>query len=46
MKHIIHLMDKYEDVAEALKTTIFALLITGLILGLAPMLMVMQYNSI
>jgi len=46
MKHIVHLMDKYEDVAEALKTTIFALLITGLILGLAPMLMVMQYNSI
>ena len=46
MKHLVHFMDKYEDVAEALKTTIFALLITGLILGLAPMLMVMQYNSI
>ena len=46
MKHIVHLMDKYEDVAEALKTTIFAVIITGLILGLAPMLMVMQYNSI
>lgn len=46
MKHIAHFIDKYEDVAEALKTTIFALLIAGLILGLAPMLMVMQYNSI
>ena len=46
MKHIVHYMDKYDYVAEALKTTIFALLITGLILGLAPMLMVMQYNSI
>lgn len=46
MKHIAHFIDKYEDVAEALKTTIFAVIITGLILGLAPMLMVMQYNSI
>lgn len=46
MKHIVHFMDKYEDVAEALKTTIFVLFVTGLILGLAPMIMVMQYNSI
>ena len=46
MKHIVHLMDKYEDVAEALKTTIFATIVAGLILGLAPMLMILQYNRI
>jgi hypothetical protein len=42
MKHIVHLMDKYEDVAEALKTVTIALLTTGLILGLAPALMIAQ----
>lgn len=45
MKHIIHFMDKYEDVAEALRTTLFALAITGLILGLAPAIMMMQLNN-
>jgi hypothetical protein len=38
-------MDKYEDVAEALRTTLFALTITGLILGLAPLIMWMQLNN-
>ena len=38
-------MDKYEDVAEALRTTIIVLSVTGLILGLAPMIMLMQWNS-
>jgi len=45
MKHIIHLMDKYEDVAEALKNTAIALLTTGLILGLAPALMIAQASN-
>ena len=45
MKHLIHFMDKYEDVAEALRTTIIVLSVTGLILGLAPMIMLMQWNS-
>ena len=38
MKHIIHYMEKYDDVAEALKTTGFALLVTIAILGIAPAL--------
>ena len=45
MKHITHFIDKYEDVAEALKTTIFAIIITGLILGLAPAIMIAQVSS-
>jgi hypothetical protein len=45
MKHMIHLVNKYEDVAEALRTTFFALLVTGLILGLAPLIMWMQLNN-
>ena len=35
-------MDKYEDVAEALKTTFFAIGVTTLILGLAPVIMILQ----
>lgn len=46
MKHIAHFLGKYEDVAEALKTTFIVAGITGLILGLAPMIMLMQWNSI
>ena len=42
MKHIIHLVDKYEDVAEALKTLIALTLITGGILGIAPALIYLQ----
>lgn len=42
MKHIVHLIDKYEDVAEALKTFFTLTLITGAIIGLAPMLIVLQ----
>ena len=42
MKHIVQLMDKYEDVAEALKTVLTLTVITGAILGLAPMLIIMQ----
>ena len=46
MKHLVHFMDKYEDVAETLKTFIIAILVTTAILGLAPLLMVLQYISI
>tara|TARA_B100001248_G_scaffold239468_1_gene204746 strand:+ start:486 stop:623 length:138 start_codon:yes stop_codon:yes gene_type:complete len=42
MKHIIHLVDKYEDVAEALKTFTTLTLITGAIIGLAPFLIWVQ----
>lgn len=42
MKHIVHFMNKYEDVAEALKTVITLTVVTGAILGLAPMLIVLQ----
>ena len=42
MKHMIHLVSKYEDVAEALKTVMTLTLITGAILGIAPMLIYMQ----
>ena len=45
MKHIAHFMDKYEDVAEALRTTLIVLGVTGLILALAPLIMLMQSNS-
>lgn len=42
MKHIVQLMDKYEDVAEALKNAGLLILTAGLILGLAPMIIIMQ----
>ena len=45
MKHIIHLAEKYDDVAEALRTTAVAIVTTGLILGLAPALMIAQAAS-
>lgn len=45
MKHIIQFTEKYENVTEALKTTIVAILTTGLILGLAPAIMALQLHS-
>ncbi len=45
MKHIIHFVEKYDDVAEALRTTLLALTVTGLILGLAPLIMLLQLNN-
>jgi hypothetical protein len=45
MKHIAHFMDKYEDVAETLKSILFSLLVTAAILGLAPAVMVLQAMS-
>ena len=35
-------MEKYDDVAEALKTVLTLTVVTGAILGLAPMLIVLQ----
>ena len=35
-------MDKYEDVAEALRTAFIAIMTTTLILGLAPVIMMLQ----
>ena len=35
-------MDKYEDVAEALKTVLISIIVTTAILGLAPLVMVLQ----
>lgn len=46
MKHIVHLMDKYEDVAEALMNALFIVATTGLILGLAPIIMLLQWSGI
>jgi hypothetical protein len=45
MKHMIHFVEKYDDVAEALRTALFALSITGLILGLAPFIILMTLNG-
>ena len=45
MKHILHYMEKYDDVAEALKTTAFALLVTIAILGIAPALIWAQASG-
>ena len=46
MKHIIHYMEKYDDVAETLKTAAFSTLVAILILGLAPAIMIAQVASI
>jgi hypothetical protein len=35
-------VEKYDDVAEALKTVLTLTVVTGAILGLAPMLIVLQ----
>jgi len=45
MKHLIQLLDKNDDVAEALKTGIFSIIVTTLIIGLAPAIMIAQASS-
>ena len=42
MKHIIQYMNKYEDVAEALKNCTLCLMTAIIILGLAPAIMILQ----
>lgn len=45
MRHMIHFVEKYDDVAETLRTTLLALSITGLILGLAPFIILMTVSG-
>ena len=45
MRHMIHFVEKYDDVAEALKTISVAILVTVAILGLAPALMWAQASG-
>ena len=45
MKHLIHILEKNEDVAEALKTATFSIIVTMLILGLAPAMMIAQASG-
>lgn len=40
-----HLIEKYDDVAETLKTILFSIIVTTAILGLAPLVMVLQAAS-
>jgi hypothetical protein len=42
MKHIIHFVEKYDDVAEALKNCTLCLITALIILGLAPAIMILQ----
>ncbi len=42
MKHIIQYMNKYEDVAETLKNCTLCLLTATIILGLAPLIVMLQ----
>jgi hypothetical protein len=42
MKHIIQYMNKYEDVAEALKNCTLCIMTATIILGLAPLIMMLQ----
>jgi len=45
MKHIIRYMNKYEDVAEALKNCTLCLLTATIILGLAPLIMILHVSN-
>ena len=40
-----HLIEKYDDVAETLKTIVLSIIVTTAILGLAPLVMVLQAAS-
>ena len=40
-----HIYDKYDDVAETLKTIVISIIVTAAILGFAPMIMVLQAQS-
>jgi hypothetical protein len=45
MKHVIHLMNKYEDVAETLKNCTLCIITAIFILGLAPLIMMLQVSD-
>ena len=40
-----HNLNKYDDVAETLKTVLISIIVTTAILGLAPLVMVLQAAS-
>ena len=42
MKHILHYMEKYDDVAETLKSAAMSVVMAILIMGLAPAIMMVQ----
>ena len=42
MKHMIHFIEKYDDVAEALKNCTLCLITALMILGLAPAIVILQ----
>ena len=42
MKHIVHFMDKYEDIEETLNGILVLTLTGTVILGLAPMVIFLQ----
>tara|TARA_Y100000114_G_scaffold108928_1_gene102328 strand:- start:4053 stop:4193 length:141 start_codon:yes stop_codon:yes gene_type:complete len=45
MKYIIHMMDKYDDLAETLGGLIIVGLTAGAIVGFAPAIMWLQINT-
>tara|TARA_R100001509_G_C4672957_1_gene150788 strand:- start:283 stop:414 length:132 start_codon:yes stop_codon:yes gene_type:complete len=40
-----HILNKYDDVAETLKSILLAIVVATTILGLAPMIMILQAQS-
>jgi len=45
MKHIIHFVNKYDDLAETLSGTLVLLLTAGAIIGFAPLIMWLQVTT-
>jgi len=45
MKHIIHYMNKYDDIAETLHGILIMVLTCGAILGIAPFIMWLQIGT-
>lgn len=45
MKHIIHLVEKYDDLAETLAGFAILLLTTVAIVGFAPLIMYLQVSA-
>jgi hypothetical protein len=40
-----HILNKYDDVAETLKSVLLSIIVTAAIIGLAPMVIVLQAAS-
>lgn len=45
MKHIVHFMDKYEDIAETLNGILVLTFTSTIILGLAPLVIFLQASN-